>query len=69
MSVNSNPTASQRNKKKTFCLKFFFQFIADVVDTDDLPLLSNISANFRKYLKWLKYDTQQPGGNRLMTKA
>ncbi len=38
MSVNSNPTASQQSKKK--------------LDTDDQPLLSNISANFRKNFKW-----------------
>ncbi len=38
MIVNSNPTASQQSKKK--------------LDTDDQPLLSNISANFRKNFKW-----------------
>jgi hypothetical protein len=47
MNVNSNPTASQQNKKKLPVSKFF-PFIAGVVDTGDQPLLSNISANFEK---------------------
>jgi hypothetical protein len=43
MSVNSNPAASQLNMKKT----------------GDLPLLSNIPANFRKNSKRPDFDTQE----------
>jgi hypothetical protein len=38
MSVNSNPTASQQNKKK-LPVSNFFPFFAVVVDTDDQLLL------------------------------
>ncbi len=41
VNVNSNPTASQQNKKNSF-----FPFIAGVVDTSDQPLLLNL----RKFL-------------------
>jgi hypothetical protein len=44
MSVNSNPTESQQNKKKLPVSKFF-SFIAGVVVTGNEPLLSNISPN------------------------
>jgi hypothetical protein len=39
------------------------KLIAGVVGTSDLPLLSLISANFRKYSKRPQLDTQGPGGN------
>ena len=48
MSVNSNITASQQNKKNFFSKNV--PFIAGVIDTGDQPLLSNITnitANFR----------------------
>ncbi len=57
----SNPTASQQNKKK-LPVSNFFPFITGVYDTGDQPLLSNISANFRKNIKWPQWDTQGPGG-------
>jgi hypothetical protein len=62
MIVNSNLTAPQQNKKK-LPVSNVFPFIADVVDTGDQPLLSNISGNFRKNLKWPLWDTQWPAGN------
>jgi hypothetical protein len=51
MSLNINPTASQKNMKK-LPVSEYFSFIACVVDICDRPLLSNISTNFRKKLKW-----------------
>jgi hypothetical protein len=45
INVNSNQTSSQQIKKK---FPVFFPFIGGVVDTDDQPLLSNISENFHK---------------------
>jgi hypothetical protein len=50
MSVNSNPTASQQNKKKLPVSKFF-QFFAGAVDTGDQPLLLNVSLNCFKNSK------------------
>ncbi len=62
--LNSNPAASQLNMKKLPVSKvFFFSFIAGFVDTGDKPLLSNISANFRKNSKKPESDTQGSGGN------
>ncbi len=62
MNVNSNPTASQQDKKKIPVSKFF-PFFAGVIDTGDQPLLLNISANFHKHLKWPQPDTQGSRGN------
>jgi hypothetical protein len=62
------PTASEQNMKKLPFLKFF-SFIAGVVDTGDQPLLSKISANFRKILKWPYWDTNGPGGNCFVKKS
>ncbi len=45
MNVNSNLTASPKNKKKLPVSKYF-PFTAGDVDTGDQPLLSNISENF-----------------------
>ncbi len=51
MTGNSNPTASPKNMKNFFISKIFL-FIARVIDTGDKPLLSNISVNLHKNLKW-----------------
>ncbi len=48
---------------QNFPVSNFFPFVAGVVDTSDHPLLSNISTNFRKNLKWPQWDTQGPRGN------
>jgi hypothetical protein len=37
-----------------------FVFITGAIDTGDKPLLSNVSANFRKTSKKPKLDTQGP---------
>ncbi len=62
------PTASEQNMKKLPYLNFF-SFIAGVLDTGDQPLLSKISANFRKILKWPHWDTKGPGGNCFVNKS
>ena len=62
------PTASEQNMKK-LSFKNFFLFIAGVVDTGDQPLLSKISANFRKILKWTHLDTKGPWGNCFVKKS
>jgi hypothetical protein len=57
MGVNSNPTASQQNKKKLPVSKFF-PLIADVVDTsDNLYFRTTVLKN----LKWPQWDTWGPG--------
>ncbi len=43
--------------------------MAGVVDTGDEPLLSNISANFRKNSKRPELDTQGPGLGGFMEKT
>ncbi len=59
MGVNSNPTASQENKKKLPVSKFF-PLIAHVVDTsDNLSCRSNVLKN----VKWPQWDTGGTGGN------
>ncbi len=47
----------------------FFPFFAGVVDTADKHSFANISANFRKNLKWSYWDTQGPGGHWFMKKT
>jgi hypothetical protein len=54
---------------KNFLFLKFFSFIAGAVDTGDQPLLSKISANFRKILKWPHWDTNGPGGNCFVKKS
>jgi hypothetical protein len=44
VNVNSNPTASQQNKKIPF-----FSFIAGVIDTSDQPLLLNLCKFYKKF--------------------
>jgi hypothetical protein len=39
---------SQQNKKK-LPVSTFFQFMADVFDISDQPLLANITTNFHKF--------------------
>jgi hypothetical protein len=45
------------------------KFSTGVVDTGDAPWLANISANFRKNLKWSKGNTLGLGGNWFMKKT
>ncbi len=59
--VNINPAESQQNKKKHLVYKFF-PVISGVVDAGNQPLLSNISANFRK-IRNGQGNSQEPGGN------
>ncbi len=67
MSVYSNPAASRLNMKN-FPSKIF-SVIAGVVATGGKPLLSNISANFRKNSERPELDAQGPGGNWFMKKT
>jgi hypothetical protein len=46
-----------------------FSVIAGVVATGGKPLLSNISANFRKNSERPELDAQGPGGNWFMKKT
>ncbi len=68
MNVNSNPTASQQNKKKLPVSKIF-PFIAGVVDTGDQPLLSNISANFEKIWKMARIGYSRARGKLIHEKS
>jgi hypothetical protein len=50
MNVNSNPKVCQKNMKKYPGSKFS-SFIVGVIETNDQPLLSTISTNFRENSK------------------
>ncbi len=56
---NNNKQQRQHVNKiwKNFLIQKFFSLITGVVDTGDEPLLSNISANFRKNSKWPQWNT------------